>query len=142
GETKAAPRPDGGLPGYGSMTYAGIKSLIYAGVDKNDPRVQAALGWIRRNYTLDAHPGMPASRAEHGLYYYYHTLAKCLHVLEIKELEDAAGTKHDWRRDLLQALARRQRPDGSWINDQDRWMEGDANLVTGYALMALAYCKP
>jgi len=36
----------------------------------------------------------------------------------------------------------RQRPDGSWVNDQRRWMEGDANLVTGYALLTLAYCKP
>jgi squalene-hopene/tetraprenyl-beta-curcumene cyclase len=142
GETKADPLPDGGLPGYGSMTYAGIKSLIYAGVDKNDPRVQTALAWIRRNYTVDANPGMPASRSQFGLYYYYHTMAKCLTVLGIQELEDEKGIKHDWRRDLRLALARRQRPDGSWVNEQDRWMEGDACLVTGYALMALAYCKP
>ena len=141
GETKADPQPDGSLPGYGSMTYAGIKSLIYAGVDKNDPRVQMALKWIRRHYTVDANPGMPASKSQFGLYYYYHTMAKCLHVLEITELEDEQGIKHNWRRDLRRALAKRQRPDGSWINEFDRWMEGDANLVTGYALMALAYCK-
>ena len=35
-----------------------------------------------------------------------------------------------------------QRADGSWLNEQDRWMEGDANIVTGYALMALSYCQP
>ena len=31
---------------------------------------------------------------------------------------------------------------GSWINEQDRWMEGDPRVVTGYALMALSHCKP
>ena len=54
---------------------------------------------------------------------------------------DAKGVKHDWRADLIAALAKRQKPDGSWVNENDRWMEGDPNLVTGYALMALSYCK-
>jgi squalene-hopene/tetraprenyl-beta-curcumene cyclase len=39
-------------------------------------------------------------------------------------------------------LARRQRPDGSWLNENDRWLEGDPNLVTGYVLLTLAYCHP
>jgi squalene-hopene/tetraprenyl-beta-curcumene cyclase len=142
GQTKNEPRPDGGLPGYGSMTYAGIKSMIYCGVSKDDPRVQKAYEWIRNHYTLDANPGMPPSRAQWGLYYYYHTMAKCLDTLGVDVLTDAQGGKHDWRADLTAALAKRQRPDGSWVNEQDRWLEGDPALVTGYALMALSYCKP
>ena len=55
---------------------------------------------------------------------------------------DAEGKKHDWRADITEALAQRQKADGSWVNDKDQWMEGDPNLVTGYALMALSYCKP
>ena len=53
GQTKTQDKPndDGGLPGYGSMTYAGIKSLIYCGVSKDDPRIKKALEWIRKNYT-------------------------------------------------------------------------------------------
>ena len=35
-----------------------------------------------------------------------------------------------------------QQPDGSWINTNSRWMEGDPNLVTGYALLSLSYCRP
>jgi squalene-hopene/tetraprenyl-beta-curcumene cyclase len=31
--------------------------------------------------------------------------------------------------------------DGSWVNENPRWMEGDPNLVTAYALLALAYCQ-
>src|SRR5262249_46082647 len=143
GQTKVKDetKPDDPLPGYGSMTYAGIKSLIYCGVDKKDPRVQKAYEWIQKNYTVDKNPGMPDERAEWGLFYYYHTMAKCLDALGIDEVVDSDGVKHDWRADVTAALAKRQRPDGSWIN-QNHWMEADPNLVTGYALMALGHCKP
>jgi squalene-hopene/tetraprenyl-beta-curcumene cyclase len=142
GQTKTSDDPNAPLTGYGSMTYAGIKSMIYAGVSKDDPRVKRAVEWTRKNYTLDANPGMPPQLAQRGLYYYYHTMAKALHVLGEDEFEDAKGVKRDWRADLFHALAKRQRPDGSWANENDRWMEGDPNLVTGYALMALSYCRP
>jgi squalene-hopene/tetraprenyl-beta-curcumene cyclase len=135
------PRPDGSLPGYGSMTYAGIKSLIYCGVSKDDPRVKKALEWIQKNYSVDANPGMPGVRKAWGLFYYYHTMAKCLDALGLDHVIDDRGQKHDWRADIVQALAKRQRPDGSWINNT-HWMEADPNLVSGYALMALSYCKP
>jgi squalene-hopene/tetraprenyl-beta-curcumene cyclase len=142
GETKGDPGPNGELPGYGSMTYAGIKSLIYAGVDKNDPRVKNALDWIRKNYTVEENPGMPKARSQQGLFYYYHTMAKCMDALGEDYFVDAKGVKHDWRKDLFEALVKRQKADGSWSNEVDRWFEGDANLVTGYALMTLSYCKP
>lgn len=41
--------PHGGTGSYGGMTHAGLISLIYAGVDRTDPRVQAAYDWIRAN---------------------------------------------------------------------------------------------
>ena len=42
----------------------------------------------------------------------------------------------------LAELARRQQPDGSWVNANAQWLEGDPNLVTGYALLTLTYCRP
>lgn len=132
---------DGSLPGYGSMTYAGIKSMIYCGVKPDDPRMKKALEWTKKNYNVERNPGMPDVRAEWGLYYYYHTMAKCLDVLGVDQLEDADGVKHDWRKDITAALAKRQRADGSFVNEKERWMEGDPNIVTGYALMALSHCK-
>ena len=66
------------LAGYGSMTYAGIKSMIYCGVRQGRSANVEGAGVDRKNYTLDANPGMPPQLAQRGLYYYYHTMAKCL----------------------------------------------------------------
>jgi len=129
------------MGGYGSMTYAGVKSMVYCGVGKDDPRMKKALEWIGKNYTLDSNPGMPEVNSQRGLYYYYHTFAKCMAALGEDTFTDAKGVKHDWRADLLAALAKRQKEDGSFVNETDRWMEGEPNLVTGYALMALSYCQ-
>jgi squalene-hopene/tetraprenyl-beta-curcumene cyclase len=143
GDTKVdGPHADGRLPGYGSMTYAGIKSLIYCGVSKDDPRIQKAVEWIEKHYTVDANPGMPKQFAHRGLFYYYATMAKCLDALGVDTIKDASGTQHDWRAEITSALAKQQKANGSFVNDRDQWMEGDPNLVTGYALMALSYCKP
>jgi squalene-hopene/tetraprenyl-beta-curcumene cyclase len=68
-------------------------------------------------------------------------MAKCLDVLGVDYVEDAQGTKHDWRKDLVTALAKRQQANGSWVNNK-QWMESEPNLATGYALMALSYCRP
>jgi squalene-hopene/tetraprenyl-beta-curcumene cyclase len=126
-----------GLRSYGSMTYAGLKSMIYAGVKADDPRVQAAKSWLAKHYTLTENPGM----GQQGLYYYYHTLAKSLDAVGEPEFTDAAGANHAWRDDLLAQLAKTQQPNGSWVNPNDRWLEGDPNLVTAYVLLALAHCE-
>lgn len=62
------------LRAYGSMTYAGFKSYIYADLERDDPRVQAAHDWIRRNYTLEENPGLGDS----GMYYYFVTFSRAL----------------------------------------------------------------
>ena len=127
----------GGLRSYASMTYAGLKSMIYAGVKPDDVRVQAALRWLRKNYDLESNPGMGTA----GQYYYYHTFAKALAALGEDKFVDDKGVAHDWRQELIDELASRQKADGSWVNENSKWMEGDASLVTGYALLALSYCK-
>ena len=132
---------NGGLPGYASMTYAGIKSMVYCGLDDKDPRMQEALKYISKNYSLDRHPGMPPERANWGLFYYYQTLAKCLDTLKVEEIKDPSGKTHPWRKELIAELAKRPKTDGSWTNAQDRWMESNPDLVTAYALLALAHAK-
>jgi squalene-hopene/tetraprenyl-beta-curcumene cyclase len=137
-QDKERQTPNGGLRSEGSMTYSGLKSMIYAGLGRDDPRVKAAVGWIRKFYDLESNPGLGGA----GLYYYYHTFAKALDALGLDQIEDAKGVKHDWRRELCEELARRQQGNGSWVNADNHWLEGDPNLVTAYALLALSYCRP
>jgi len=119
---------------YGSMTYAGLKSFIYAGVRKDDPRVLAAVEWIKKNYTLDENPGMvlgDPKKAQNGLFYYYHTMARALAAYGEPKLGD-----RDWKADLTAKLLSIQKEDGSWVG-VERWMEDNPVIVTSYVVLAL-----
>ncbi len=121
------------LRSYGSMTYAGFKSLLYAGLTAEDPRVQAALGWIRSNWTFDENPGLGTQ----GHFYYLHAMARALRASGLNSIVDADGAPHNWRNELVNTIVSLQRDDGSWVNDESRWMEGEAILVTAYSMLAL-----
>lgn len=126
------------LRSYGSMTYAGLLSFIYAEVDRDDPRVQAAVDWLARHWSLEENPRM----GEQGLYYYYHTMAKALNALGEERLRLADGGEVEWRPALVRKLISLQRIDpatgyGYWMNDNNRWWESDPNLATSYTLLAL-----
>ena len=130
--------PEGGLRSAGVMTYAGLKSFIHAGLTKDDPRVKAALDWIGRNYSLDTNPGQGTA----GLYYYYHTFAKAMDVLGEDQFTDKAGVKHDWRKELIETLQKKQNPDGSWTNANAAFLENNPDLASAFALLALSHTKP
>ena len=127
--------PDGktALRSYGSMSYAGLLSYIYADLKRDDPRAKAAFEWLRKNYSLDENPGMGAQ----GLYYYFHMMAKALSTYGVKELELADGKKVDWRADLAKRLINLQKSEGFWINENGRFWEKDPVLTTCYAVLAL-----
>ncbi len=121
------------LRSYGSMTYAGFKSMLYAGLSPDDVRVRAAFDWIRKHWTFDENPGL----GQQGLYYYYHTMSRALRVAQQDIITDVDDVAHNWREELIDAIASRQRDDGSWRNTADRWLEGEPVLATVYALLAL-----
>lgn len=140
GESKAGTVVRDGRPrlrAYGSMTYAGFKSLLYARLDRDDLRVTRAIDWIRRNYTLDSNPNMPAEHSKQGLFYFYHVFARAMHTWGKESIRDDNGVSHFWRSELCQKLISLQRDDGSWVNEEDRWYEGNPHLVTAYAVLAL-----
>lgn len=141
------------LRAYGSMTYTGFKSYLYADLPREDARVQAALRWIRDHYSVTQNPGLGAE----GLYYYYVVLARALDSWGEDEIMvragDPGGADRDgepskagdvyrsvrWADDLAERLASLQRPDGSFESLNERWMESDPVLITAYSLMALRY---
>lgn len=129
--------PDGGMRSYGTMTYAGYKSMIYAGLSASDPRVFTATKWIQNHYTVDDNPG----KGQAGVYYYYHTFSAALEAAGNGQVTDLKGNSHDWRIDLVTSLAKRQSADGSWSNENRRWFEDDKNLATSFALLSLANCR-
>jgi squalene-hopene/tetraprenyl-beta-curcumene cyclase len=128
--------PNGGTASYGGMTAAGLLSLLFAGVDKDDPRIQAAYGWIQTNYTLEHNPG--SAGGVQGLYYYYNVFSKSMAAYGDTTLVDSDGNEHNWRNDLAEKLLGLQSDDGSWVNpDSPRWMEGNKELVTAWSVIAL-----
>jgi squalene-hopene/tetraprenyl-beta-curcumene cyclase len=133
------------LKPYGSMTYAGLLSFIYAYVDKNDPRVQSAYNWIRANYTLEENPGLRTDAApnlgKQGLFYYYHTFAKALSAYGENKIITTDTKEHLWANELVAKLAAIQKPDGSWSNENSRWWEDLPILATSYSLMSLNLCR-
>jgi squalene-hopene/tetraprenyl-beta-curcumene cyclase len=122
------------LRSYGSISYAGMLSYIYANLKRDDPRVQAVFDWLRQNYTLEENPGMGSA----GLYFYLHTMTKALAIYGLNELELKDGRKINWRKELAMTLINLQQKDGSWLNEQNgRWWEKDPALVTSYGALAL-----
>lgn len=126
----------GGLRSYASMTYAGLKSMLYAGVSPDDFRVKAALKFLSKNYSVSNNPGMGPA----GHFYYLQTMSKALAIVGKDTFASESGD-HAWKADILDQLAKTQKVDGSWTNPEPRWMEGDPNLVTAYALLTLAHLK-
>lgn len=134
-ESKAG-EDEGGAPrSYGSITYAGVKSLLYAGLARDDERVVAAYNWVRSRWTLEENPGL----GQQSIYYYYVTMARCLNAYGVETVVEAGGEAHDWRSELVAQLLKLQRPDNSWYNDNGRWMERVPELATSYALLAIEH---
>lgn len=128
--------PNGETNSYGGMTHAGLIGLLFAGLEKNDPRVVAAHNWIKAHYTLVENPGALKNQ---GLFYYYNAFAKSMFEYGEAEITDGQGITHNWRNDLADKLLSIQDKKGFWVNTTTRWWEGDKNLVTAWSVIALNY---
>jgi squalene-hopene/tetraprenyl-beta-curcumene cyclase len=128
---------ENGTASYGGMTAAGLLSLLFAGVDKSDPRVQAAYKWMTANYTLETNPG---TSKKHGIFYFYNAFAKVMSAYGEDSFTDDKGQKHNWRNELVQKLLSLQAADGSWANrDSNAWWEDRPQLVTAWSVIAIEH---
>jgi squalene-hopene/tetraprenyl-beta-curcumene cyclase len=128
---KTVPKP------YGNMTYQAVKSLLLAGVKKDDPALQAAFKWIKNNYSVTENPG---GKGTMGYYYYIVAFSKAFTAMGEKELDLPDGKKAHWARDMATQVMTLQKADGSFANEDKEWMENDPVLATAYALDALSLC--
>ncbi|MCA9316419.1 MAG: terpene cyclase/mutase family protein [Planctomycetes bacterium] len=134
---------------YGSMSYALLKCLLFAGVPAGDPRVERVVKWVSEHWTVERNPGFEhttdaAKSSRKGWFYYLYTASRALDEYENVTgkpltVRDADGRPHAWRKEMADVLIGLQGEDGSWHNpDDDSWDEGSKVLGTAYALQTLA----
>jgi len=142
GGGQGGPRPAGAAMGgrpplrsYGSITYVGLLSMMHTNLTRNDPRVLSAFDYCTKHWTLDENPGQGGQ----GIYFYYNILTRALSAANIDAIPQPDGSTLAWREALIKKVISRQKADGSWINENNRWWENDPVLVTSYSLLALEF---
>jgi squalene-hopene/tetraprenyl-beta-curcumene cyclase len=137
GESKAGSETNANgkiaLRSYGSISYAGLLSYIYADLKRDDPRVVAVMDWLAQNFSLEENPAM----GEQGYFYYLQLMTKALSAARVDEVKLKDGKSIYWRNEVAMKLINLQQKDGSWVNRNGRWWEKDPALVTSYALISL-----
>ena len=131
------------------MTYAGLLSYIYADVDRTDPRVEATVNWVVRNWGLGSNNRATGGKEKadtqddkEGLFYLYNVMAKGLAAYGQDVFRPQDRPAFNWRVELTEKLLALQKVDpktgqGYWVNEVGRYWENDPVLVTSYALIAL-----
>ncbi len=116
-------------PAYGSMTSAGLASLLITGArlrqgadcgcgDDAGPKyldsqpAAQALGWLRKRFTVQKNPGLPDNRWH---FYYFYALER---VGIVSGLERIGG--HDWFSRGAEYLLGRQLADGGFARAPER----------------------
>ncbi len=136
---------------YGSTTADGLRSLMHLGVDKEDERVQAAVGWVTTFFHTQKNPNFPAPRRganplmlpERGIVYYYlNALTDGLALFGERTLLKTDGTEIDWAEQVARRLISLQKPDGTWRSESAVMHENDPNLTTSMVLMTLSRIRP
>ena len=119
----------GGQTSYGSMTGAGIWGLLLSGVPKTDPRIVAAMNWVKNHYTWDTNPGIGWWR----MYYYYLSMSKALTMYGQSTIDG-----HDWYQELYNKIVGMQITVGSgegyWSTSNEDYVP---DLTTAYAILSL-----
>ena len=94
------------------MSYAGLKSMIFAGLKEDDPRVKAAVQWAAKSLQLSENPGL----GDEGLFYYYHLFGKAIAALGQEELVDSKAPRTTGAPTWLPSSGRS--PAARWIVDE------------------------
>jgi len=119
---------------YGSTTADGYRALLKCGLSRDDPRVAAALSWLKSHCQGAGHVGdYPAERAGDRAaldFYFAWSLAQLSDDVPF-ELARAWGTA------VTSGLRERQHADGHWSNPCKAVREDDPLLATALAVATL-----
>ncbi len=152
------PQRNKALCGQGKMklTYDELLGCIYETMREDNPTLQRAYQAIQASYTMRRNPDLTGRlagrfagqygddrfrRGKSGLYYYYLVVARTLGAIPTAKLQTTEGRTHDWSRELSERLLLLQADEGYWVNEDQRWWEGDPVLVTSYAILSLRVCR-
>ena len=117
---------------YGSATVDGVQALQLCGVRDDDPRLLAGRRWLDEHFLADHNPGDFVAANEDirdATYFYY-----CRGFSRLAMSPAQA-------RGIAEALLRRQRDDGSWVNRFTDGREDDPLVATPPAVEALLNCR-
>jgi squalene-hopene/tetraprenyl-beta-curcumene cyclase len=124
---------------YGSMTAAGLWSMMAAGETTDDPASGAALSWLGENFAVSENPAFGDS----AYYYYVWTLARALRSAGAPAIQSPDGTMLAWAVELAEEMLDRQSVDGAWRNDGSSvYWEGDPVVSTCFALLGIEALMP
>ncbi len=141
-KNKAGPRAEGGFEPYGTTNADGVLALLALGVPTNDPKVQSVARILAAAHRVDRTPG-PVVLVESGwaaatVFYYRAASAEVFARCAVS----SAPAGHDWRTELVQALAAAQASDGHFANPATSMKEDDPLIATSLALRALVAARP
>ncbi len=137
--------PDGDIVfrPYGSSTADGLRTLLRAGLTREDAPVRLAAEWLALHFTVTKNPNFSDTIRvpfDRGIYFYYlASLADALASYGQVPLTAGAETL-DWPRDIVLRLAVLQGEDGAWRNQESVMNEDDPVIATAFALIALSHC--
>lgn len=150
-------------PGTGSMTCAGLTSLIIASgrIHGGDVRVQGdnviccggggaddaksaeiaraiddGLNWLGKNMSVDLMPGSPFGASTIHLLYYLYGLERVGRLTAHRFIGEVDGVKFDWYRQGAAKLIKEQAASGSWTGAGGD--EAYPEISTAFALLFLS----
>lgn len=133
------PAEDGNKAGpgrpYGSATCDALRALRRLGLPADDPRILRGLAWLDAHASCDRNPGFVGEGRhwETGIYFYY--------LAALADVRADLGGPEGWKDRLAGELLKRQREDGSFVNEVATMREDDPLIATALALEALLNCR-
>lgn len=125
-DTNKAGEASGKYRSYGTTTCDGLIAMRAAGVPANDPRIERARAWLKKNHLEERAPGFDIEPARMGWseglrFYYAAAITRAMPELTV----------------ILPA----QRSDGSFANTNKLVKEDDPLLATAFAVRVLCHDK-